>query len=390
VTATARQPQPSAASPIATPMRAEAVPSQAAGSAPGPVKPEHLLSPTLDVLLIGGASLVMGAMFWLFVEKSDKTNQISWTAFYLAFLINNPHFMASYGLLYWDKRKELLSNKRFLWAAVVAPALLVSYLVAALSLRSGRMLGYAVNFMYFTVGWHYVKQIYGTVIVTSARRRYFFSKGEALALKANLFPVWFMSFFNGNTSMRTLDHYGVSYQTMDLPQWLVPLNFGLVAVSLAGLAVLLFRKYLREGKVPGWPALTSMAAIYCWYLPSMYHAHFWYLIPFFHSLQYMLFVWTLKRNQFKAEAASAAPDDEPRQRWLYSRGFLGFVALTTVAGWLMFEQLPTTLDAYMRYDETVFGPTLFMYLFITFINIHHYFIDNVLWRRDNPALKRYL
>jgi hypothetical protein len=382
VNAAARQ---SAAVPVdavaAAPRAAEAVP---------PAKPEHLLSPSLDVLLIGGASLIMALLFWLFVERSGSTTQISWTAFYLAFAINNPHFMASYGLLYWDKRRELFTNKRFLWAAVIAPALVLGYLGVGLALRSPRLLGYAVNFMYFTVGWHYVKQIYGTVIVTSARRRYYFSKHEAWALKLNLFPVWFMSFFNGNASSRKLDHYGIVYRTFDVPKWMAHVNYALVAVSLAGLAALLFRKYLREGKVPGWPALASFAAIYCWYLPTMYHAHFWYLIPFFHSLQYLLFVWTLKRNQLKAEAAAAAPGDEPEQRWLFSRGFVAFVGLTTVAGWLTFLQVPELLDAYVVYDEKVFGPTLFMFLFITFINIHHYFIDNVLWRRDNEALKKYL
>jgi len=34
-------------------------------------------------------------------------------------------------------------------------------------------------------------------------------------------------------------------------------------------------------------------------------------------------------------------------------------------------------------------PTLFMALFALFINIHHYFIDNAIWRKDNPEM-RYL
>ena len=33
---------------------------------------------------------------------------------------------------------------------------------------------------------------------------------------------------------------------------------------------------------------------------------------------------------------------------------------------------------------------LTMFCLMIFINIHHYFIDNVLWRRDNQALRQYL
>src|SRR4051812_32520952 len=178
--------------------------------------------------MIGGLSVLTFAVAYLFVDKTGSTSQISWAAFYLAFLVNNPHFMASYGLLYWDKRKELFANKRFFWAAVVAPALVLGYMGACIAAGSAEYLSYAVNFMFFTVGWHYVKQIYGTVVVTSARRGYFLSKSEGLALKLNLYPVWFMSFINGNGAVRELMHYGVGYHTFGLPRWLTTANYVLL------------------------------------------------------------------------------------------------------------------------------------------------------------------
>src|SRR4051812_31665969 len=154
--------------------------------------------------MIGGLSVLTFAVAYLFVDKTGSTNQISWAAFYLAFLVNNPHFMASYVLLYWDKRKELFTNKRFLWAAIVAPTLILGYMFACIFASSPKYLSYAVNVMYFTVGWHYIKQIYGTVVVTSAKRGYYFTKSESWALKLNLYPVWFMSFINGNLGIREI------------------------------------------------------------------------------------------------------------------------------------------------------------------------------------------
>ncbi len=352
-------------------------------------KEPALISPAMDVLMIGGASLLMFAFAYLFVDKNGSTTQISWAAFYLAMLINNPHFMASYVLLYWDKRKELFSNKRFLWAAVIAPTLVIAYMAGAVLMESPRYLGYAVNFMFFTVGWHYIKQIYGTVVVTNARRGYFFTKGESWALKLNLYPVWFMSFINGNTVVREIMHYGVGYNTFGLPTWTKTVNFTILGLSVAALAVVLFRKWVREGKLPGWPAVLSFAAIYCWYLPSFYHAVFWYMIPFFHSLQYMLFVIAMKKNQFGDESRQAFAEPAG-QRLAFAKKFLGFAVLICVMAAATFRWIPMYMDDHILYDEKMFGGQLFMFMFITFINIHHYFIDNVIWRRDNPALKKHL
>lgn len=370
---------------------------ETAVQSPQPLTPQFrearspaMLSPSVDFLMIGGASLLMFALAYLFVDKKESTNQISWAAFYLAMAVNNPHFMASYLLLYWDKRRELFSNKRFLWAAVLAPAAVLAYIVGSIAFESPRYLSYAVNFMYFLVGWHYIKQIYGTIIVTSVRHGYFFSKKESWALKLNLFPVWFMSYFNGNGSIRELLHYGVGYKTFAIPEIARTLNYVFLGASLVALGYLLFRKWVREGKLPSWTSAASFAAIYIWYLPNLYHAHFWYLIPLFHSLQYMLFVTTLKKNQYAADAAAASPTDDAGRRLAFAKRFFGFGAIITVMAMATFHWLPNTLDNYVPYNETLFGKELFMFCFITFINIHHYFIDNVIWRRDNPALKQHL
>ena len=33
---------------------------------------------------------------------------------------------------------------------------------------------------------------------------------------------------------------------------------------------------------------------------------------------------------------------------------------------------------------------MFLFVFWIFINVHHYFLDNVMWRRENPDTKKYL
>ena len=356
------------------------------GSATAVPPRPYLLGPSLDVLMIGGASLVAFLIAWLIVDKSASTSQISWTAFYLAMAVNNPHFAASYMLLYWDKRRELFKKRSFIWAAFIAPVLIGVYLTACIVTADTRLLGYSVNLMFFLVGWHYVKQIYGTILAVGRRRGYVLTRRESLLLRLNLYPVWFMSYLNGNAGIRHLLSYGVGYETFALPEPVAWVNYGALAISLVAVAWLAYRKWVREGLLPGWTATTAFAAIYVWYLPGIYHPHFFYLIPFFHSLQYMLFVVTLKKNEYKAGAQAAESLPERQRAWLAGR-FLGFMALITVLGFAMFQWVPGWLDGAVAYDTKTFGPQLFTFAFITFINIHHYVVDNVLWRRDNKNLR---
>jgi len=164
----------------------------------------------------------------------------------------------------------------------------------------------------------------------------------------------------------------------------------LILVSLGAVVAVLGRRWWRSGQLPGWSAACSFVAIYIWYLPSLYHSIFWFAIPFFHSLQYLLFVTTLKKNEYAANAIGEGLGNADVRRSFVKQS-LKFAALIGILGYLAFDGVPFFLDNFvLTYDKLVFGPQLAMFVFITFINIHHYFIDNVLWRHDNPALRAYL
>ncbi len=348
----------------------------------------HLLGPRIDSLTIGGLSLLFFSLSYLLIDKSANINQISWTMFYLAFLVNNPHFIASYQLLYWDNRRFLLTQPRFFWAAFVVPTLLLAYLVSSIIAESRTALGYIPVFMYITVGWHYIKQIYGTAIVCSARTGYFLSKNESLVLRYALMPLWALSFISANSSARTLEHYGIPYASFELDPLFLTSAYWSVALSAVVILGLFARKWLMTGKIPALASVVAIVSIYVWYIPSLYHPIFWYAIPFFHSLQYLLFVTALKLNESKA--AAAAVSDPIEQRKILATKFFGFIAISVVVAYFMFKGVPEFLDAYVPYDTELMGKQFFMFSFITLINIHHYFIDNVIWRKDNAAVRQYL
>jgi hypothetical protein len=63
-------------------------------------------------------------------------------------------------------------------------------------------------------------------------------------------------------------------------------------------------------------------------------------------------------------------------------------------GWFLLRGAPSFLDATIvsrthRDGTGALGPTPFCAAFFVVVNIHHYFMDAVIWRRDNPDT-RYL
>jgi hypothetical protein len=110
------------------------------------------------------------------------------------------------------------------------------------------------------------------------------------------------------------------------------------------------------------------------------------VIPALHSVQYLYFVWLMKRND---HAVNAGPFSPPATARLAA---LGITAL--MAAFALFHGIPGLLDATLLPREARrvtdgLGPAPFAAAFFVVVNIHHYFMDTVLWRRDNPET-RYL
>ena len=59
------------------------------------------------------------------------------------------------------------------------------------------------------------------------------------------------------------------------------------------------------------------------------------------------------------------------------------------AGWLVFEFVPDAMDSRLGTFDA-WGMSFFITAAMLFINIHHYFIDNVLWRFKDPHVRAYL
>ena len=367
----------------------------------------------LDFWLLGGASILVWMVMiavqgfrtsWA-VDQHFKNLTITTAS--PSLLVNYPHFLISYKLAYSRGSAFVLRNW---WQLIAVPLFMaavfvvayvnfampvgnlpiVSDLRGALSPwgananvlagpRLGDVLFTAVfNVMIFTVGWHYTKQVFGCMMVYAHFDGYTMTKRQRDLTKWGLLSIWGMNFVYSNISGSESVFSNFKYHTLDLPDIAGPISLLIVG---AGFCVVVYKvfyaNYRDTGQVPSLNLLAPFVALYIWWLPQTRQYEFYFLLtPLFHSLQYLAFVYKMEDTRLKT-----VPNREVQATLV--------VVGVVLAGWLFFEFLPNTVDNMLgTYNSWQ------MFFFFTaamlFINIHHYFIDNVLWRFRDPEVREYL
>ena len=377
------------------------------------VRRQALTTRFADFWLLGGASLLV----WLvmFAVQGFRSawaidqhfKNLTFTTASLSLLVNYPHFLISYKLAYTRGGTFIRTHW---WQLVAVPILLVATfawafarydvpvsqlpLVSMLSrdvsvlgtnarVLSGPRLGdllFAITFnvMLFTVGWHYTKQVFGCMMVYAYFDKYAMSLRQRTITKYALLSIWWLNFAYGNVKGVQNNFSQFKYYSFDLPDILVPITELVVAAGIVLVAYEVFWKnYKEKGRAPGVNMVVPFVALYVWWLPITRQFEFYFLLtPLFHSLQYLAFVYKMEDTRLRGL-------DHPEIRATVLT--VGIV----LAGWMAFEFLPNEID-------TALGTfnSWQMFFFFTaamlFINIHHYFIDNVLWRFRDPEVQKYL
>ena len=354
-------------------------------------------SRTGEFLLTGGATLLLLPLCWLLeralgLDSADLV--VGFLTFHAAHVINDPHFAVTYLLFYRDVKARLFSAQlpraqrlRYWIAGFVAPLGLLAWAVTALAMHSARSLGVFTQLMFLLVGWHYVKQGFGVVTVLSARRGTSYGPGERRVLLAHCFAGWAYAWASPFDPGRSVEEKGVVYTTLPHPHWLEPLTRGVFFASAFWLVLMLIRKWRKERRLPLPPLVGLLCAVWLWTVYSGINPLFMYLIPALHSVQYLFFVWLMKKNQ-------ASAHEGPPSFGRPTAVVLGAWAASALGlGLLLFHLLPSALDAGLvdaraaRFSDL--GPTPYFAALFTFVNLHHYLMDFVIWRRENPET-RYL
>jgi hypothetical protein len=376
--------------------------------------PRALTTRFIDFWLLGGASIL--AWVVMFVLQHYRSawavdlhfKNLAITTVSLTLLINNPHFLVSYKLAYFRDRSFIAT---YWWQLVAVPLLLVAMFTYAYvnfdrptqsvlpltsqlattfeawgvgtGVLSTPRLGdflftLAFNLMFFTVGWHYTKQAFGCMMLYGSFDGYKLSLAQRNAIRWNLLSIWWVNFTHGNRSEGKLTFSDFTYYSLDLPDWLYPFT---ACILVAGLVRVVYTVFYANFKATGqWPGvnfLVPFIAMYVWWVPLSRQQEFYMLLtPLFHSLQYLAVVYKLENSRLHGTS---------RYEIKATALMLGVV----VAGWLAFEFLPNTADNLLGTFQA-WHVFFFFTAAMLFINIHHYFIDNVLWRFKDPVVRKYL
>ena len=160
----------------------------------------YLFGPVFDFLTLGGGSIVICGAIALLLPKGIPSAQQAVLVTTLMMIINQPHFAHSYQMFYRNFREKAFGQSytralrlRYILAGLLVPATLFAFLAGAALAQNARLLAYGANLMFFLVGWHYVKQGYGILIVDSVQKRMMFSERAKTILRANGYACWLVA-----------------------------------------------------------------------------------------------------------------------------------------------------------------------------------------------------
>jgi hypothetical protein len=351
-----------------------------------------------EFLLVGGATPFLFPLAWLArrVLGADPAElAIGFLAFHAAHVINDPHFSVTY-LLFYENVKERLSSAywgaaqraRYVVAGFVVPVALAVWAATSLAAHSAVALGWLIQLMFVLVGWHYVRQGFGVLSILSARHGARLTALERRVFSAHAFAAWAYAWANPADPGREMEERGVVYTTFPHGALLDRVTFVVFAASAVAVLFVVARRRLDTGRfLPLAPLAGYLSALWAWSVYSHVEPLVVYVIPALHSVQYLYFVWLLKSaEQREAEERPFA------QRSLATK--LALLAASSIAvGWLLFHGVPEMLDAALfphrlrAVDPGDLGLAPIAAAFFVCVNIHHYFMDYVIWRRENPATR---
>jgi hypothetical protein len=243
------------------------------------------------------------------------------------------------------------------------------------------LVGVAAWMMFLTVGWHYSKQVFGCAMVYANYDAYPISMLQRRVIKFCVFGVAFYSFCYLSFHWRALSSYRGAYNLLGVPitELAPPLILEKLATWIVVLGIpcflyfVVYTNFKRYQLLPSFNFLVPLLAFYIWWIPLFPQAEFYLmLVPFFHSIQYLAFAYRVEKFELG------------KMNYSLMRFSLRTILLL-FCGFLVFELLPGLLDAKL-------GPDLGIGIFFTlaamvFINIHHFFLDSVLWRFQDASMR---
>lgn len=379
-----------------------------------------IVGPYTDLLFFIGGALAGYALF--FMHAGLGWNMITvWLVWYV--FLDAPHFFGTYSRTYLDweemRRRRPLLLGSLAWLAAGPILLLVSF--ALYHSGSARLAGYhelpfAALFALFGLWayWHVVRQHYG-ILALYKRKNNDVAPPDQWVDKTLLYVgllAPFLAFLvrhpatrGGLDSIGLLPHSAAGGGPGTWERWVVAATA--TAVGLAALAFLVRQVWPRRPAPVNLPKVLFLLAVVPLHALVCYHpatltapiVAFSAFVTVFHDIQYHAIVWHYQRGRCHR------PGVDGRRfgpAYWVSRSFflyMGCAILTGVVGWYLGCSLGAVMGCTPLVEMhpgavTLFGSVTLEALFVSLVlgvSMHHYFVDQYIWRPGRDAeLRKHL
>jgi hypothetical protein len=349
-------------------MTAVAITSMDGSKAPARTADRYFVNAPIDALLIGGASLLIYALFRLRPALAASPSVASLAAT-LVWVCNYPHFASTNYRLYHSRS----AIAQYPLTSFVTPLVMVAAVVACY-LSPTAVAPVFIKLYLLWSPYHFSGQTLGITMVYARRAGFVIDGWLRRSMTLFIFLTFAVQNAWAEVGQRVNPFYGVEYPTLGVPVWLPQTLTKLMWIALAATIGLLIWKIANAG--PRVPPIVLLPAFtqYVWFVATP-AGQFNYLVPFFHSLQYLLLAWNVQLKEGLSERKR-----DPSVRYVWSES-TRWMAINVVGGYILFWGLPHLGG---HFGKPLAFSTAIM---LAAIQIHHFFVDGVIWRLRNPAAR---
>lgn len=337
----------------------------AAPAAPTP-RPA-IISPLIDALCVGGLSLLV--LVPLLVSGRSELLPISvGVQAWMTALINMPHFLASYRMVY-RTRDTIRAHP---WAAIYIPIVLLLCCVGAVvaSRWTDAPISILLTAQSAYLAWHYTGQAWGMTATFAYLDGASFAPRERRLIRGGLYILltWHVVWFFHLAWDQQIDLTPL-YDVVTLAMFLA-LVMGVIGFTL---------HRIRTGRIPGVRTFIPWLSIFVWYaamwrwgLPALF------VVQMAHAIQYLIFPIRVEANRTRRGEYGGR----------VMRHMIAYLVVLIGASIVAAVLFPLGAMAVVTNWLGSRPGQVVGFAFLAFLNIHHYFTDGVMWKLRNPAVRQ--
>jgi hypothetical protein len=216
----------------------------------------------------------------------------------------------------------------------------------------------------------------GLTLLYARRTGFAFTPVMRFCLSSFVFSSFLLPIIRFETSLGGSQYYGINYPSFGLPAWTVDAITGYMVCAAVGFIVLAGQRSLQQKRALPPIVLLPAIAQFVWFIPGAGWATFSEFVPFFHSLQYMLVAWSLQLKERLDGGAGAAGSS------FVAKESVRWYVVVFVGGATLFWAMPELMA-----KATGTGIWFATGVVIAGVQIHHFFVDGVIWKLRSPSVR---